>query len=184
MAKAAGMKNYFCEGQMNIWDFLKTGEENQDDLPELESVAMQIEARFNVKFKKREYYGSTEYYFKYKQTEFYIADDFYVTEDDRQGKRFVAVDWNAKKMGYGGPCDNMTEVITAFKDCFARADKLAEEKKKEKPVEVDIKGYCGDPYCPKCNYNLYGEEKAEECPVCGVKLDWKRYLRYAEASNE
>ena len=105
---------------------------NRNFLPELENLVPILETAFDCKFKKREFQGKPEYYFKYKKSEFCIDDSTYITGDEKQGKRFVGFSWNASKEGFCSPCDNLHEIIKAFERSFERAERVAKEEKERK----------------------------------------------------
>lgn len=49
--------------------------------------------------------------------------------------------------------------------------------KPQEVYQVDVKGMCDDPYCPKCNYWLEDpDERYGECPNCGAKIDFKHWF--------
>ena len=55
----------------------------------------------------------------------------------------------------------------------------------QEPIfEIEIKGYCNDPYCTHCNYRLDGDEYKERCPSCGCLLDWKRLKEFEERERK
>lgn len=65
------------------------------------------------------------------------------------------------------------------KMCGARCNGSEEP---EKIYELDLKGFCDDPYCPKCGYEFVtwsdkSEVDCKRCPKCNIRIDWTRYHR-------
>lgn len=61
-------------------------------------------------------------------------------------------------------------------------DYLKTQVETEKVFELDIRGLCDDPYCPKCGYEFWTEGKrsevdCERCPNCHIRVNWTRWHR-------
>lgn len=55
--------------------------------------------------------------------------------------------------------------------------------------ELDIRGICDDPYCPKCNYPFWTDGKRSEidckrCPSCGIRVSWARWHLINDEEDE
>lgn len=58
-------------------------------------------------------------------------------------------------------------------------------KNRDKPREINCKGLCDDPYCPKCDYEFdyFTEVDAERCPKCGCRVNWDFWHRLNDEDN-
>lgn len=60
----------------------------------------------------------------------------------------------------------------------------------QEPVyELEIKGICDDPYCPKCGYAFWtdsnrNEVDCEHCPECHIKVDWTFWHRLNDDESQ
>jgi hypothetical protein len=134
--------------------------------------------------------------------------------DDLTAKHGIMVDFKILRQPYQKetlqmPCYRMCDVEWCSLACFLRrgyirhdgkwvrndkgeilisknkeCDWTPKEKSKEPIYEIEIKGYCNDPYCTHCNYRLDGDEYKERCPSCGCLLDWKRLKEFEERERK
>lgn len=108
------LDNYECEGQMDIFDFLKTGED-WEEMPE-EEVVKTIGERVGVGFKWNAFLGQWEG--KVGKVKLDVSfSHFKGINDDR---KFISSGWSVKNGGGGSPCESIDESVRFLRAAIER----------------------------------------------------------------
>ena len=132
--------SYFCDGQMNIFDYLPAAGEEERMVRE---VGSQIGVEFNFEpFESKYNMGRGEWVGRYKGLIFTIGYDI-----NCDGQKFISVGWDNKKThaGGGAPRDNIEEAVEYF-------NRIIREETK------------GD--CPSCKYMVWLHKNGKATRGC------------------
>lgn len=176
------LKNYSCEGQISIFDYIdNTKAEKQEQISVGEWIANHGQ---RVKFKDIEINKSYVVDYSTCSNRYYKVilvknktDDAIMYVDNEKGIK--------GKWSWGNSYSCMTRQMYVDADSNKQAGENCEngwffELPKEAEYELQIKGICDDPVCPKCGYEFWTESKRNEvdmerCPVCGIRVSWRRW---------
>ena len=79
-------------------------------------------------------------------------------------------------------CRNCNVRLCGVRCNGSKEPEIQESFMNEPIYELDIRGICDDPYCPKCGRGFWTESKrsevdCERCPDCHIKIDWSLWHR-------
>ena len=114
-------ENYFCDGQLNIWDYMST----LDTLPSLEEVIQRLGYHFEpIMYELDRGY---EYEYKFKKSKLNIHESHY----SDTGIRFISVGWQSKTEGFSCPCDSYEEVKKFVEEAFRKGAEVDKRTKSQ-----------------------------------------------------
>jgi len=127
------------EGQLSLFDMMPAEDDDTLESKTIEQIAADISMIVGVSFKLKiyddrfKYDNSVEYIARLdKDNQLTLSEDYYDTEDDFNGQRFLSCGYSfSDHSGGGAPLGTIDEAVAYFRRCIGRykdMNKLRKQK--------------------------------------------------------
>lgn len=170
------------EGQMSLFDVLPI----EDDTLEgktIEQIAADISMIVGVSFKlkvyddRSKYDNSVEYIARLdKDNQLTLSEDYYDTEDEFNGQRFLGCGYSfSDHSGGGAPLGTIDEAVAYFRKRMEQYKTMKELRKQTKQIPQTFTDYIGKcEYCMWYGYGLYDNMTRKRKPGTeGQMCQWE-----------